>query len=188
MSVAKQSDSSFEFCDHVVPSSILSTYPLVSQYRNTNGESLLFQCNCAECFRLLISSGVDPDCSRNDSWAALHLFAYLNDFRRAEWLIKYGANTNIRDSNLDTPLHIASLWGNFDFISTLLNAGVDPNHSNANGDTPLHYAIPNCSFRLVSKFIANGASVIQSNKNGVTPLDMAKAMGNDEMLGILQVP
>jgi len=54
-------------------------------------------------------------------------------------LLKYGADSNIKNKQGNTPLHFAAQRGNYDIVRMLLlNYGADPNIQNHIGDTPLH--------------------------------------------------
>ena len=54
---------------------------------------------------------------------------------RAEILLHFGANVNIRDENGFTPLHVAAIRQNEPMLKLLLKAGADRHAKNKRGQT-----------------------------------------------------
>ncbi|CAM80118.1 ankyrin repeat protein with 6 ankyrin repeats [Orientia tsutsugamushi str. Boryong] len=60
-----------------------------------------------------------------------------------KFLIKNGANTNVKDNVDQTPLHCTanSFINNLDIVQLLLDHDADPNMQNVHGLTPLHFVV-----------------------------------------------
>lgn len=67
----------------------------------------------------------------------LQLAAFYGHTEVARFLVKNGANLEVRDRNGSTPLLVASFFGHPDIVKLLLDSGADVNAQNNNGRTPL---------------------------------------------------
>ena len=71
----------------------------------------------------------------------LHDMAQKGEIRKAELLIKHGAELNAVDEEYQsTPLGIAARWGQVEIVELLFSKGADPNKSGASWSTPIAWA------------------------------------------------
>ena len=107
-----------------------------------------------------------------------------------ETLLKSGADIHSKNKHGLTPLHATSKQGNLKAASALLEA-LKKENSNINerdnaGNTPLHYATQAGKKELVEELLNAGADSRLRNKKDETPHDIARALGNDEILSVLR--
>ncbi len=90
--------------------------------------------------KLLNEHHADVDVRGYEGWTLLHGSSY--GYRGvAEWLLRSGANPNIRGGLEDwTPLHLAAENGRFDIAEILLQFKADTNAQDCYGRIPLHVA------------------------------------------------
>ena len=150
---------------------------------------------------LLIENGADVDVTKNGGVTPLHAAAKRNAFVVVKLLIDGGANVNLKDSTGKSPLHWSALrrtglLSGADEVAAarlLIDGGADVNATDNDGGTPLHtaagsyvpgYVLVN-PLALVSLLLANGAEATVTNNDGETALDIARRLGNSEMVAIL---
>ena len=157
---------------------------------------------------LLIENGADVDVKKNDGVAPLHAAAKRNASVVVKLLIDGGADVNLKDSTGKTPLHwsasrksaafprIADFPSHTDGVAAaklLIDGGADVNATDNDGGTPLHtaagsyvpgYVLVN-PLALVRLLLANGADAAVTNNDGETALDIARRLGNANMVAIL---
>lgn len=112
------------------------------------------------------------DAGKGVHMSALHLFASAGWDPAVQVVLEFGANTNVRDSNGNTPLHNALLKKDTKYDATiqlLINNGADINAQNYDGDTPLHRALINYDYETASLLMDKGANTDIANKKGITP-------------------
>ena len=73
-------------------------------------------------------------------------------------------------------------------VSVLLDAGALPHLGDAEGRTPLHEAAEAGLPDAVTLLLAAGADPRTADMKGVTAVDVARRLGNDEMLALLSSP
>jgi len=83
---------------------------------------------------------VDDIASINNMTTMLHEAVVMDRRDIASFLLRQGANPNIRDRNGMTPLLKAAALGREYMIIELIRAGADLEHKNPNGFTPLEKA------------------------------------------------
>lgn len=131
--------------------------------------------------RILTTTGEHIDDIHSGFGALLHLAATHNRLEVAKFLVKNGANVELRDGHDETPLQCAAYWGAFDVAQFLVlecNARVDA-RTKHNKRTALHCALterikvrPENRKKLVKLFIENGADVNLTSSLGCTPLHL----------------
>jgi len=142
----------------------------------------------------LIEQGaaVDEACDFN-RWTALHAAAHKGHFQIAEYLIKHGANVNVKDEDGYTPLHNTAhsfLKGSPPkrteadrnrIAALLLEYGATVNATINHGETPLHEAALTNNIGLVQLLLENGGGPNIQQAQGMTPLHFALFAGKDRL-------
>lgn len=85
----------------------------------------------------------------------------------------------------NTPLKIAVVWNDNNAVRLLLNAGADPNLNLENGFTALHHASASNNAEICNLLIEHGSLIGALNNEGRTPYDIAKSLGNTNVLNLL---
>lgn len=85
----------------------------------------------------------------------------------------------------DRPINVAATRGSIAEMETLLSAGADLNSPGEHGYTPLHNAVEQGSKEAVEWLVANGANRFAINDWGMSPSDLAAALGEDAIRGLL---
>ena len=146
---------------------------------------------------LLIENGADVNVTENGGVTPLHAAAKRNASGVVKLLIAGGANVNLKDSTGKAPLHWSALRRarllGVEAAKLLIDGGADVNATDNDGRTPLHtaagsyipgYVLVN-PLPLVRLLLANGADVAVTNNDGETALDIARKLGNSDMVAIL---
>lgn len=111
--------------------------------------------------------------------------AILND--NPELLLQHIQNiNNICDLLQKSPLHIACQFCKNWAVNTLLANDADTETIDNNGNTPLFAAVLGNNLHAVQKLLFNGANKLAQNKAHQTPLDLAKQIGNPNIINALQ--
>jgi len=137
-------------------------------------------------------TSVDQPCDFN-RWAALHVAAHKGHVEIAEFLLKQGANVNLKDKDGYTPLHNTA----DSFVkgrppkrtepernriaALLLKYGAQVNATINHGETPLHRAVLTNNVALVQLLIEIGANPNIQQAQGMTPLHFALSAGKDRV-------
>jgi len=89
----------------------------------------------------LMEKGMNPNTMSWHHVTILHDMAQKGQIKKAELLIKYGADINpVEEEFQSTPLGMAARWGQTEMVEYLLSKGADPNRSGAPWSTPLAWA------------------------------------------------
>lgn len=89
----------------------------------------------------LMEKGMDPNTMSWQHVTILHDMAQKGNIKKAELLLKYGADINAIDEEYQsTPLGMAARWGQTEMVEYLLKQGADPNKSGASWSTPIQWA------------------------------------------------
>jgi ankyrin repeat protein len=104
-------------------------------------------------------------------------------------LIERGAAVNAVDGVQKwTPLHFAARDGNEEIVEVLLNAGASVDAVNISGNTPLWENImaPTREPKTIQTLLRHGADAWKKNKRGDAPIDVARHMGRNDLVGMLE--
>lgn len=164
------------------------------------GDSLLhllrkeYHENSIEIMKILLNAGADPNSLNFKGNTPLQdaLFSnYSND--QIEYLIRRGADVNVRDRHDETPLHkMAHIMQSFEvdgenlvgLAEVLVKNKADVNAQNVEDCTPLHFATS--SAKLVEVLLKHKADVNVKNRFGETALiSVAHASGSLEVMQML---
>src|SRR4030095_10232332 len=89
----------------------------------------------------MLEKGMNPNTMSWHHVTILHDMAQKGDIRKAELLIKHGADIDPVDEEYQsTPLGMAARWGHVAMVEYLLGKGAYPNKSGARWSTPLAWA------------------------------------------------
>jgi len=129
-------------------------------------------------------TSVDESCDFN-RWTALHAAAHRGHVEIVEFLLKQGANVNVKDGDGYTPLHNTAdsslkssppkkTEANRNRIAALLlKHGAFVNATTIGGLTALHGAVSTNNVALVQLLLENGADPNIQTHQGMTPLHYA---------------
>ena len=127
-----------------------------------------------------------------DGNTPLHLCNLLGEHVLSHMLIKYGADTSLKNAIGDTPLHSATRSGDLDVVVVLLNVGADVNATNKMKETPLHSAVmaKKKNVKSIQELIRYGSDVLDLNNNNMTVCEVLdrfkKTKKNEEIRTFLQ--
>jgi len=137
----------------------------------------------ADCARLLVGAGADPNRTNRGGWAPLHRACFGGHAKTVKWLLdaKRGAGAspaavNARGSGA---IHACVPGGHARLLEYLADAEKRPvDDPNVDGDTPLHFAVLSRQPGVAALLVARGADVMRKNAAGKTPSDLAAAGGD----------
>ena len=104
-------------------------------------------------------------------------------------LIRRGSNVNAADNGQRwTPLHFAARDTNEEIVQELLDAGALVDAPNIFGNTPLWEVIMGAKkdASIIKTLLAHGADPDKKNINGVSPIDLARMIGRDDLVAVLE--
>lgn len=163
----------------------------------------------ADVVALLLIRGADPNIqagghrvdlnvTANDASSIereLKWFATLEDQRRRGGQIIQ--RPRLAFTAGDTPLHVAAYWGHPDIVKLLAARGADVNKSDHWGAVALHLAVASAYEEggrresvsdyvdIVQQLLAAGADPLVKTPDGFTAVDLARQIGNNELVQLL---
>jgi len=102
-----------------------------------------------------------------------------------ELLLKYGADVNAADAKGWTALHMACFRGKGDEAEFLIKNGADIEKGNRHGESPLMMAVKADHWACADLLVICGADTERENKNGDSAMDLARNVGNKDMLRVI---
>src|SRR5258708_4987063 len=145
--------------------------------------------------QLLINHGADVNALDCQGDSPLHKASRITNSDEAEFLVKSGANVNIRIidefNDESTPLHVAAAYGNLNMVQLLIDYGVDVNALDRQGYSPLYLAVGTSSLQqrerylIAQSLIGRGANVDARGSRHKTPLHLSSLNGSLDMARLL---
>lgn len=138
----------------------------------------------AECLRLLLSYGADPNTIDNNGVSPLAIATEKSYMDGMIALLKYGADPNMSlGPDQDTPLTIAATAHNVPFTHVLLMYGGHANQNSVGGNTLLIGSINKTGPRTLIDLLLNyGAGPNEKNAEGKTALFEAITAGRADIV------
>ncbi|NXW94295.1 ASB10 protein, partial [Alopecoenas beccarii] len=148
----------------------------------------------ADCVRLLLGFGADPDAVSEDGYRPLHLCKSPDSIECAQQLLQHGARVNSRtEEEEDTVLHVAARHGLTDHVQLLLRHGAELEAKNEEGQTPLNAACAQPHqpqdmdryYRVCQLLVESGASINAADRDRQHPLHLACKNANAQVAELL---
>lgn len=138
--------------------------------------------------RYLISKGEDVNERSSDGLTPLLLASRSGKDEILKVLLEHGANVNIIDYFMkSTPAHKAGYMGHDKTLKLLIDYGVKINEQGPyNGYTALHDAIWHRHKEAVKVLLDANANLELKNHNGKTPLELARELGFNEIVKMIE--
>lgn len=153
---------------------------------NENGEPALIQAIRDQSMGVFDALAANPKTDVNavnrTGETPLMYLAIIGDLPRAKKLVARGAKVNRLGW---TPLHYAASKGHAGVVKFLLSKGAYPNAPAPDGSSPLLMAVTSKNPDAVRALVAAGADPRAINQKNVSALDMARKLGNAEVLSAL---
>ena len=142
----------------------------------------------------------DLDASDKYGTTALHIAAFLPDYKVVQMLIERTAAIDVRDTKGRTPLHYAmrdfELGWDYDngrrsdddifhCVQLLLDHGASAEAQNNHGSTPLHVAASKMSREIIQSLIENSTNIDLRNNSGRTALHEALQRGQPDIIQLI---
>lgn len=123
-----------------------------------------------------LSNGVDINIIGAET-GALHLAAFNGHKSVVDFLLKKGADANLKDLRGFYPLHLAVSRGHVGIAKRLLKAGAQIEAKTEAGGTPLHVAAASGFPKVITALLKAGAQIEAQDTNGLTILAAAASLG-----------
>ncbi|NWH67974.1 ASB16 protein, partial [Geococcyx californianus] len=148
----------------------------------------------ADCARLLLDFGADPNVLSAEGAAPLHLCTAPESLGCAELLLAHGARVDLGTQERGlTPLHVAARQGLVAHVELYLRHGADPGRRSRQGETPLNAACAAAEHpedaerycRVAEQLLAAGADPRAAGRKEHTPLHNACSNGQHGLARLL---
>jgi 5-methylcytosine-specific restriction endonuclease McrBC regulatory subunit McrC/ankyrin repeat protein len=140
-----------------------------------------------EIAKLLLEHGADPNLKTKTGGTSLNLASMKGNKEIVKLLLEHGANPNLKDETGENTLSFLFDTKNVEIVKLLLEYGADPNLQNINnGKTVLMRSSHEQNIKVVKLLLEYGANPNLQDKDGRTALDVAKILGETEIVKILQ--
>ncbi|MBX9890661.1 MAG: ankyrin repeat domain-containing protein [Amoebophilaceae bacterium] len=145
--------------------------------------------------RTLLEKGVNINVKNTQGIPLLHILLKTSDLdialENVKRFLDLGADPNLKGIERDTALHLAVRTDSLRMVQMLLAKGGDPNAENNSGNTPLLEAMLRSTDRdsntsVVEALIAVGANVNLRNDAAKTPLMLAKLLGHQPLIDLVE--
>jgi len=143
-----------------------------------------------ELIKKILKAGIDINSQDELGFTALHEVTELGYSDLFWFLIKNGANPNIKAEHNFSLLHAAGLGGNESILKYLLEADFDINEVTEGIDeqagwSALHYAVFSNNIECIKYLLKAGIDIKIKNKKGLTALDLGKELEKSDSISLL---
>lgn len=136
---------------------------------------------------MLIKKGADINFTDNTGAGILYYAAQAGDQALVKMLIEKKVMLDQKTSTGWSPLLIAASYGFHPIVTLLAEAGADVNvRETTSGKTALFYLIPSGNITTIKLLLDKGAKVDMSDNAGDTPLLLAKRLGQQAVIDLLE--
>ena len=145
-----------------------------------------------DSIKLLLARGAEVDARARGHYGKTPLFnaAEEGKLEGVRALLDAGACIECENDGTSTALIAAVASGNSAVVELMLARGAGVNHGQSDGTTPLHGAVGNGDLAVARLLLDHGADVTIRRTSVTTwqgtPLDIARRIGNEEMVALLQ--
>ncbi|XP_038666365.1 ankyrin repeat and SOCS box protein 18-like [Scyliorhinus canicula] len=148
----------------------------------------------AECVRLLLTYGANPNTFSQDGYTPLHLCSSPESFQCAVHLLGFGSHVNSwTEDKDDTPLHIAARFGLEEHVTLYLEHGASINRMNECGQMALHCVCAQSHgkedaeryYRVCKRLIDDGGSIAALDEEKQSALHLACRTANYRIVDLL---
>ncbi|RDW67248.1 ankyrin repeat domain-containing protein [Aspergillus mulundensis] len=141
--------------------------------------------DAAQCVRLLLSHGANPDATDSTNRTALHFAASRGNLPVINDLLGAGADVHARNNLNQTPILLAASRDQYLAVQRLLGNGANINDSDTRGRTVLIIAADRGMLNIVRLAVQSGADVNAVNGFGRTAVSWAAEHGNENVVEVL---
>jgi ankyrin repeat protein len=140
-----------------------------------------------EMLKELVSTGEDINSVDEDGRTPLIHSAIDELSEMVSLLLSHGADVTVHDGIGYTALHYAGQTYNADIAQLLLEKGANVDAKDSYGNTPLFRAVFNSRGRgeVIKQLLAFGADKSLKNNHDVSPYNLAKTIGNYNVVQFL---
>ncbi len=142
--------------------------------------------HAAECAKLLLEHGADPNSADPNGKTALTTAAFEGDLELVETLLSAGADPNARDGDGLTPVMGAAKAGHPGAIRRLVSNRADPSAVDLRGRTALHWSLTQEDHpEAVALLLELGVDPMVRTTDGLRALDYAERLGRHRSKAVL---
>lgn len=134
----------------------------------------------------LLDAGVPADIRTSSGDSLLMLASYNGHLETSRLLLEKGADPNLPNDRLQTPLAGVVYKGEMDIVNLLLEKGADVDSRPEGAKTPLMYAAMFNKTDMIERLIDAGADPQAVDADGNSAMTLAKAMGAEEAIALLE--
>lgn len=117
---------------------------------------------------------------------ALHAASLRGDLRMVQRLVKERVDVNYANGDRETALHMAASRGHLSIVIFLLRNGANMTARTTRNWIPLHHAVRFNRQNVANYLMAKGSPANYQTLDRVNSLDIALAMRNQRMIGLVK--
>ena len=100
-------------------------------------------------------------------------------------LLQQGVDVNSANNERETPLHMAAANGRYTSVIYLINQGANIHARTIKNWLPIHHATRFRKANIANYLMKKGASPYAKTSDGLSAIDMARTLGDQQLLRIL---
>ena len=185
---------------------------LITERHNIKSYAFVKACLCGQLdtVKLLLQHNLDINTTIGENRTGLHEASWAGQTEVVSYLIENGADATIKDDQFNSiPIQWAYLRGHKQIVEILLPysqlsieiaaqfgllekvkelVSANPSHINRvdGSGSPLRAAVSYRHANIVKYLVDNGADATIRNANGMSAIDIAKRIGNQEIIDLLE--